>query len=432
MNRFIVISSLLLVLALEVYAEGTVVETSFYSQAMGQEKSVRVYLPEGYDTQGWGRYPVIYYLHGAGQMLGHDDFLDVTAALDDLIAAGDIKPVLAVCPDGFAAPYPAAFYTSSVLYGDLEGYMTYDLVNWMDDNYRTIPSHRKRVIMGHSMGGYGALKYWAEHQDLYCCAAAVCGSGLDLPVMLSINIYGVLGELTGPPYYYYPGAGFANAVLFSMSGAFSPNLGNPPYYVDLPLDEYANYISEIWALWMQHNLPQYMQELGGGGPNTPAIYMDAGTQDQFYILPACMAFTDSLDELGIPYEFQVFEGGHFDKLHERFPIAIEFLCSYMHHTWGCSGDSQTGVTTEVFGIHAAASVPGSNEGIISFELLSPGNVAVNLYDMSGRLVGTPLDGPAAVGSHTVRVEGSSLAEGMYFYSISSQGERVTGKLLILH
>ncbi len=63
------------------------------------------------------RYPVIYYLHGAGQ-LGHDELLTLVSTLDQMIAYGSIWPVIVVRPDGFTSPYPVGFYTSSVLFGD--------------------------------------------------------------------------------------------------------------------------------------------------------------------------------------------------------------------------------------------------------------------------------------------------------------------------
>jgi len=432
MYKLLVTAALLLVLPFEVFAAGTVIDTSFYSPAMGQEKSVQVYLPEGYQPHGGGRYPVIYYLHGAGILLGHNEFPVLVEVLDEMIGASLIKPVIVVRPDGFSSPYPASFYTSSVLYGDLETYMTTDLINWVDSSFRTIPSRMKRVVMGHSMGGYGALMFYGKHPDLYCGAAGVCASGLDLTAMLAINIYGVLAELgTGPPYYYNPAAGFANGVLFSMSGAFSPNLMNPPYYVDLPLDEYANIVPEVWALWMEHNIPQYLE--GFSHPswrNRCRIYFDAGTQDQFYILPASSAFACSLDAMGINYEFQVFEGGHFDKLYQRFPIALDYLCSAMNHKMG-SPTGGDGAPPPAIGTVIGSHGPVSDGRAITFELLTPGYVTVAIFDCTGRLVSTPAGAEMDAGQQRVALNETSMSSGVYFYSIRSGGEAVTGKVLML-
>jgi hypothetical protein len=311
--------------------------------------------------------------------------------------------------------------------------MTCDLISWMDENYRTIPSGMKRAIMGHSMGGYGALKYYAECNGTFCCAASVCGSGLDLPCMMEDNVEMILDELLGPPYVYNPAAGFYNGVLFSMAGAFSPNLENPPYYVDIPLDEKGKCIPEIWELWMEHNLPHYMRALPTSLGSEPAIYMDAGTLDEFMILPSCKAFTDSLTAMGIPFDFQVFEGGHFDKLHERFPIAIDFLCSFMHHNWGfdeMSGmETVAGNVNEVFGWHSAVSDGYSSDGEIRFELLASVNVVLDIYDMSGRKVATLMDGYLDAGVHSVSVSNAALADGIYLYSLRSGDCFVSGKLL---
>ncbi len=437
MYRLMAVAFLLLVIPLSALGQGTVVDTSFYSEALGQEKNVSVYLPEGYGNHWWMRYPVIYYLHGAGQLLGHDEFPALVSALDAMIADGSIWPVIVVRPDGFTSPYPAGFYTSSVLYGDIEGCLIDDLIQWTDSNYKTIPWKRKRAVMGHSMGAYGAIKYYGEHPDIYCAAAGVCISGADLTTMMGINIYGVLAELQGPPYYYYPSAGFANGVLFSMSGAFSPNMANPPYYVDLPIDEYASMIPEIWALWLEHDLIQYLDWMGSDcWWDQTTLYFDAGTEDQFYIVPACNAFAANLDAMGADYEYQVFEGGHFDKLDERFPIALEFLCTAMHHRWGWWWDSQE----EYCAVEADLLEPQNTMAIadhycsdrtVTFELLEPADVTVTIYDAMGRTVASPFSGYLDPGRQTVSFGGNSFASGMYFYSVTANNETVTGKLLLI-
>jgi enterochelin esterase-like enzyme len=436
MYRFLFAAMLLLVLPWEVFAGGTVVNTSFFSPAMGQEKSVQVYLPEGYQPQGSGRYPVVYYFHGAGPLLGHNEFPTLVATLDEMIAAHQIKPVILVRPDGFSSPYPASFYTSSVLYGDLEGYMSTDLIAWMDANYRTIPSRMKRALMGHSMGGYGALMYYGQHPDLYCCAAGVCASGLDLPSMLAINVYGVLAELQamgqqGPPWVYTPSAGFANAVLFSMSGAFSPNLANPPFYVDLPLDPYANVVPEVWELWMQHNMPSLVQDLAyPPWRHDGRIYFDAGTQDQFYIMPSSNAFACSLDVMGIDYEYQVFEGGHFDKLDERFPVALDFICSAMHHNYGGRDVGANPESVRIIDDHLGYA-DASGEIVVAFHMSAPGDVSLAVYDCAGRRVSLLHEGEMEPGGHTLRVSTRGLPSGMYLYGLTCGGDFTSGKVLLV-
>ena len=71
--------------AVPVWAAGTVEEVTFYSDALGMEKSFQIYLPEGYDTSGIS-YPVVYYIHGmSSDYLGHQNFTD---AAEDMISRG--------------------------------------------------------------------------------------------------------------------------------------------------------------------------------------------------------------------------------------------------------------------------------------------------------------------------------------------------------
>jgi hypothetical protein len=70
--------------------------------------------------------------------------------------------------------------SSSVTIGDWEGFITHDLVGYIDAHYRTIPNRASRGLFGHSMGGYGVsrlgMKYPGIFAALYimgpCCMSA--------------------------------------------------------------------------------------------------------------------------------------------------------------------------------------------------------------------------------------------------------------------
>ena len=63
--KILVTTTLLLFLAVPALGDGTVMTKTFESPALGVEKAYRIYLPDGYHTDG-RRYPVIYLLHGLG------------------------------------------------------------------------------------------------------------------------------------------------------------------------------------------------------------------------------------------------------------------------------------------------------------------------------------------------------------------------------
>jgi S-formylglutathione hydrolase FrmB len=248
--------------------------------------------------------------------------------LDTLIGNGAINPVIVVKPDGSAPPYWGSFYTNSLLYGNFEDYIVYDLVQFVDANYKTIASRDKRCIIGHSMGGYGSAKLALSHPDIFCAMASHSGP-LDYLEWYDYGIDSILSENgPGPPYIYTWNAGIFTNFMFTIAGAFSPNLSHPPYYVDLPLDSNGNLIDSIAALWHQNDAT-YLASLMPPGSG-PAIYFDCGTVDQFLLYPANISFADSLDSLGIDYRFESYYGDHSNQVYNRAPISLAFLDSVMN------------------------------------------------------------------------------------------------------
>jgi len=154
-------------------------------------REVIVYLPPCYN-QG-GNFPVVYLLHGYtgnARTFASDantglywpvesDFPEggIYGLLNDLIIAGDLKEMIVVMPDA-SNMYGGSFYANSELTGNYEDYIVEDLVSYIDSNYRTIPSRDSRAIVGHSMGGYGAVKLAMKHPDVFGAVASHCGACL--------------------------------------------------------------------------------------------------------------------------------------------------------------------------------------------------------------------------------------------------------------
>nr|WP_252250798.1 alpha/beta hydrolase-fold protein [Clostridium sp. ZBS13] len=71
-------------------------KVNFYSDALGKESSMLVYLPEGYSSVT--PLPVLYFLHGRS---GNENVifeLDIKTKADRMIKDGEIKPIIIVCP----------------------------------------------------------------------------------------------------------------------------------------------------------------------------------------------------------------------------------------------------------------------------------------------------------------------------------------------
>ncbi len=294
-----------------------VVDTSFFSNAMGENRNVSIYLPKGYDRADTTRYPVIYFLHG--RRGDHTSHSLIYGTLDKLIGIGRIEPVILVKPDGSKGSQ----YVNSELYGRIEDYIVFDLVDYIDANYKAIADRNKRSIMGFPMGGFGAMRLALKHPDIYRGVASH-SAPLDGQRWFVEMLPLILAENGGsPPYNYRPDAGPWTAMIFAGARVFSPNPEKPPYYVDLPLDSDGNFVP-IWNTSPAKLVADFP-------PDTDLrIYFDCGRQDKWLIFNCNTTFADSLDKYGLEYEFQPYDGGHSHTLTaNRLRISIAFLDSVM-------------------------------------------------------------------------------------------------------
>jgi hypothetical protein len=68
---------------------------------------------------------------------------------------------------------------------------------------------------------------------------------------------------------------------------------------------------------------------------------------------------------------------------------------------------------------------------ISFNLAEAGNVSLNVYDITGRLVTTLVDGQMDAGQHVVAWDGSNVSSGVYFYKLSTGDYTATKSMNLL-
>jgi len=363
------------------FAGGILVKTSFYSQALDETRELHIYLPEDYDPGGSKHYPVVYFLHGANT--DHTSIfnypISLKTSLDQLIDNHKIQPVIAVAADASNPPDHGSWYSNSALFGNFEDYIVYDLVEFIETNYKAIPAREKRCIQGNSMGGFGCMKFGLKHSDRYKGVASHSGAFEFWTFFDPYWKNPILLQNSGPPYNFDPNAGFVTSNVFTMCGAFSPNLNNPPYYVDFILDSNGDIDPAVKAKWELHN-PPYLAELLPPDSDL-AIFFDCGEQDEFMFHPANVTFAEVLDKLGIPYEFQTFTGTHTNKLTMRTRIGMKKLHAFMMET------------TLVADTHT---VPASTGATAMLHLTADWNNANRSYilvgSISGTSPGTPLPG----------------------------------------
>jgi S-formylglutathione hydrolase FrmB len=161
--------------------EGRVVTLALRSRALGGETKVDVALPVGYDSSGRTRYPVLYWMHGAG-----GDHSNWVKSHDGLAMTGDM-PVIVVAPDG-SLPDAAGTYRNGsyadwwgLAPGDpgpvraYESYHVRELIPFIDAHFPTRANVGGRAVAGISMGG-GGMRYAASFPGTFGYAGSFSGA----------------------------------------------------------------------------------------------------------------------------------------------------------------------------------------------------------------------------------------------------------------
>jgi len=276
------------------------------------DRDVVVYLPPGYAADKARRYPVVYALHGYALTVdGFAGLLQAPKTVEGAFAAG-APGMIIVLPDTQTL-HNGSMYSSSVTTGDWEGFLTRDLVAYVDAHYRTIPDRRSRGLVGHSMGGYGAtrigMKYPETFGALYIMSPC-CLPARDAPppaTVAAVEAVKTPEEATK--------LDFLGRATFAIAAAWSPNPKKPPFYLDLPTSE-GVVDRSVLARWAANAplsmLDQYVFNLR----RYQAIAIDVGDQDGFRV--DAQALHERMDAFDIKNTFEIYPGDHGNRVGSRF------------------------------------------------------------------------------------------------------------------
>jgi enterochelin esterase-like enzyme len=155
----------------------TLIHTSSYSKYMGNKQWwFNIYLPPSYSTSPTKRYPVIYFLHGAGADENQFTYY-ATTFVHSYIQQNKVPEVIVVFPSGGGQTWfldSGIFATYAM---DPDSYIIKELIPHIDSTYRTIADRASRVISGMSMGGYGTWHFAFKYPQLFCCGGVFSAGG---------------------------------------------------------------------------------------------------------------------------------------------------------------------------------------------------------------------------------------------------------------
>ncbi len=220
-------------------SESLVLHRSFYSPALGREKNYCVYLPASYPHEQQRRYSTVYLLPGL--MDYERTWIDkgrVKEHMDGLIAEGRIGEMVVVTPDKDDTALDANARDR------FARYLGEDLIDHIDNAFRTIPSRGHRGIEGLSLGAGWAVRMALYHPERYCSVGSLSGAFGDETYRLVLEKEGLLHELG---MRFRVGVGLGEPEYIENNIRFVTFLQERGFYCEFDAEEGPH----DWPLWVK-------------------------------------------------------------------------------------------------------------------------------------------------------------------------------------
>lgn len=147
-------------------AHGELSSFIFRSDILNNNRTVRVYLPPGYDVKTEKRYPTLYVNDGGEYMT----IAAMNNVVDYLIDRGELEEVIVVFVN------PVNRNTEYWMNAAYKNMVVTELVPYIDASYRTLVEPSSRGIMGASLGGLTSRYVSFEHPDVFGLCASQSGA----------------------------------------------------------------------------------------------------------------------------------------------------------------------------------------------------------------------------------------------------------------
>jgi S-formylglutathione hydrolase FrmB len=305
-------------------------------------RPIWVYLPPQYDARPSRAYPVVYVIQGYTGHLAmwgnRSPFRQpFPETADEVFASGRAPHAIVVYLDAWTA-YGGSQFVDSPGTGRYHSYLCDEVVPWVDSRYRTLPDAAHRAVMGKSSGGFGAMITPMLRPDLFGALATHAGDSLYEYCYLNEFARDVrhLRDYDGDIWRWW--ADFTSRtpftkeedpgllMLLGVSACFS---AGPDGTIELPVDPRTGVLRpQVWQRWLDWDPVRMVPQHAGALRGLRAIWIDAGTRDEYFLDLGAQAFRAALAAAGVPDEvihFELFDATHM-AIDYRYPLSLAWLC----------------------------------------------------------------------------------------------------------
>jgi enterochelin esterase family protein len=289
---------------------------------------VPIFLP-AQATNG-ARLPVVYYLPGYGNSA--DNFINDSNAWLKFTQkiADQITPLVLVVADG-KTRWGGSQFLNSPAQGNYEDWVCDDIVSAVEARHPAPASGVRRIIAGHSSGGFGALRLGASRQKLFDAVIALSPDS-DFPTshLPLVKVTAVANEplaeieKIGAGKAPVPDNGDLTYAL-GLSAAYAPRGVNHPGEFEWLYDAHRNFRQAVWQRWLANDPLTIVRNNQNAFAAGQAIYLDGAAQDEFSANIGARKIYEVLRSR--PGRCTLYEppGHHADHLRERLQRGLEWV-----------------------------------------------------------------------------------------------------------
>jgi hypothetical protein len=301
-----------------------------------------VYTPPGYDAGGSQRYPVLYCLHGytgdVGALVATRPWeTNVVQWMDRLVQRAAMPPAILAVIDGNTR-LGGSQYLDSIHNGAYATYVVRDIIEHVDEHYRTIAAEGGRAVFGKSSGGFGALHLTLEHPGVFAGFAAHSGDTYfryaHLPsfptAQRTLETYGTpqafVEEFERRP--KRPQHFYTTIEMLGYAAAYSPQRA-AAFEFDLPFDrETGELRSDVFARWLAYDPVERVAAGAAALARLRLRYLDCGRRDEYGLDIGARVFARRVRDLGLEVLHEEFDDDH-RNVGYRYAVSLPALAAVL-------------------------------------------------------------------------------------------------------
>lgn len=294
------------------------------------DRNVSIYLPPSYEKSPDKRYPVLYLLHGIADTdetwtrvwkKDNDGYWAIQNVMNKGITEGKFGEMIVVMPDN-KTNWFGSFYVNSSVTGNWEDFNTKDLVKYVDGKFRTIARAENRGVLGHSMGGSGAITLAMKHPEVFSVAYGMNPAIIDWGGDLTIASPGFEKVLSAKSLDELLKTRELTTIgVVTIAQAFSPNPNKPPFYADFPFKMVDGKMipdEPAFSKWRENSPIRMVGKYQSNLRKLRGLRFDSGYDDEFKFIPVnSRALSLELTNYGIEHTFEEYNGDHRNRMWGR-------------------------------------------------------------------------------------------------------------------